>query len=84
MKLLHLALLAMIPTLLPNAAKAETHKMEPAASVRSASENHFGAQHNPAGVTAAIEPASFLLVGFGLLGGGVLRRRSLLEARKGQ
>ncbi len=83
MKLLHLALLATTSTLLPNPAQAAIHAL-PASPVRPASENPLATQHNQAHVTAAIEPASFLLVGFGLLGGGALRRKALLEARKGQ
>ena len=80
MKLLYLALLATTPTLLPTPAKADTHT----SWVRFASETQSSTHPIQSHVTAAIEPASFLLVGFGLLGGGALRRRSLLEARKGQ
>ena len=63
MKLLHLALAALVLTLSPAWAKAATVSHHPG---------------NTPSVNLALEPASFLLVGLGLAGGGVLRRKRIL------
>ena len=80
MKLLHLALPG-ITAILLLLNLAPTHPVPTASepSVRSARVIHADGVQPSVHVTAAFEPASFLLVGFGMLGGGLLRRRSLFS-----
>ena len=84
MALLRKSLVSLV-VLLPSLAKADNLPPNGTAVAGIGSGNHLStATVAPVNVAAAIEPASFLLVGFGMLGGAALRGKLQLQEREGQ